>query len=242
MNPEWIAPLFSGWQETMIWSYLQGCMGKAEVDDVLSPQSARIDLGDFSFFAGVPHAGLIAGAKPPILVPQNEAWDRVMGRVLAGRAERRFRYAIRKEPDVFDRAKLEKLAQVPGPYRLKSFDGELYRQAIKEPWSRDFCAQFRDEADFLRRGIGIGILHQGKLVAGAASYAVYREGIEIEIDTHPEHRCRGLATACGAALILACLARGLYPSWDAHDLRSVALAEKLGYHMDRPYPVYQRKD
>ena len=29
-------------------------------------------------------------------------------------------------------------------------------------------------------------------------------------------RNRGLASACGAALILECLERGLYPSWDAH--------------------------
>lgn len=37
-----------------------------------------------------------------------------------------------------------------------------------------------------------------------------------------EYRGRGLSTECGAALILKCLRRGLYPSWDAHDLRSVA--------------------
>ena len=27
-------------------------------------------------------------------------------------------------------------------------------------------------------------------------------------------------------------------SWDAHDLRSVSLAEKLGYHRGEPYTVY----
>ena len=71
-----------------------------------------------------------------------------------------------------------------------------------------------------------------------SSYCVYAGGIEVEIDTHPAHRQRGLATACGARLILECLDRGLYLSWDAHDLRSVALAEKLGYHRGEPYPVY----
>mgnify|MGYP002508384539 CR=1 FL=1 len=49
---------------------------------------------------------------------------------------------------------------------------------------------------------------------------------------------RGLATACGARLILECLDRGLYPSWDAIDLRSAALAEKLGYRRGDPYPGY----
>ncbi len=48
----------------------------------------------------------------------------------------------------------------------------------------------------------------------------------------------GLAYACGARLILECLARGIYPSWDAHNLESAALAEKLGYHYDRPYTAF----
>ena len=63
--------------------------------------------------------------------------------------------------------------------------------------------------------------------------------MEIEIDTKPEYRQLGLATVCGAKVILECLQRNLYPSWDAHDLRSVSLAEKLGYHLDHPYTAYE---
>lgn len=75
-------------------------------------------------------------------------------------------------------------------------------------------------------------------MAGASSYTFYREGIEIEIDTKESHRRKGLATACGASLILECLKRDKYPSWDAIDLRSVALAEKLGYHRAEDYTTY----
>ena len=75
-------------------------------------------------------------------------------------------------------------------------------------------------------------------VAGAGSYCVYRGGIEIEIDTRADHRRKGLAAACGARLILECLDRGLYPSWDAIDLRSAVLAEKLGYHRGEAYVTY----
>lgn len=74
------------------------------------------------------------------------------------------------------------------------------------------------------------------MVSGASSYTVYRDGIEIEIDTREDERRKGLALACGARLILECLACGRYPSWDAHNKGSLALAEKLGYHPDGTYP------
>ncbi|MBK1809116.1 GNAT family N-acetyltransferase [Clostridium sp. YIM B02505] len=48
----------------------------------------------------------------------------------------------------------------------------------------------------------------------------------------------GLALACASKLILDCLERVIYPRWDAANLESVALAEKLGYHFDKEYIVY----
>ena len=50
---------------------------------------------------------------------------------------------------------------------------------------------------------------------------------------------KGLAYACGAKLILECLEEGLYPSWDAQNKWSVALAEKLGYHFSHEYVAYE---
>lgn len=111
--------------------------------------------------------------------------------------------------------------------------------ARNETWSADLCSQFKDYSDYKKRAFGVAILHKGKLVSGASPYAVYNGGIEIEIDTKPEYRQKGLATVCGAKLILECLDRKLYPSWDAHDLRSVSLAEKLGYHLDHSYVTFE---
>ena len=50
---------------------------------------------------------------------------------------------------------------------------------------------------------------------------------------------KGLAYVCGSKLILECLERGLYPSWDAQNKWSVALAEKLGYHFSHEYTAYE---
>ena len=110
---------------------------------------------------------------------------------------------------------------------------------MSQGWSRDLCSQFRDYEDYAARGIGIAALYKGTVVGGASSYTVYDGGIEIEIDTREDYRRRGIATACGARLILECIKRGLYPSWDAQNKWSAALAEKLGYHFDREYTVYE---
>ncbi len=40
-------------------------------------------------------------------------------------------------------------------------------------------------------------------------------------------------------VILQCLDEGLYPSWDAQNMISVHLAEKLGYEYDHEYMVYE---
>ena len=47
-----------------------------------------------------------------------------------------------------------------------------------------------------------------------------------------------IAIAACSALILRCLGEGLYPSWDAANMASVCLAEKLGYELDHPYTAY----
>ena len=60
-----------------------------------------------------------------------------------------------------------------------------------------------------------------------------------EVDTIPEERRKKLATAACSALILNCLEEGLYPSWDAQNMNSVRLAEKLGYEYDHEYVAYE---
>lgn len=234
-----IAPFFDGWNETLIWSVLQGHMGYALADCDEAPAAAQIVLGDFCFFAGCPSVSFAEKAAAREIVPQSEGWCGAIEQAWGSRVEQRLRYAIKKEPGVFSRETLEGYAAaLPKEYELRLFDEAICAQALQENWSIDFCSCFENSVDFLKRGLGVAALYEGTLVAGASSYSVYTGGFEIEIDTHPNFRRRGLATACGARLILEALDRSLYPSWDAFDLRSVALAEKLGYHVDHPYPVY----
>ena len=91
----------------------------------------------------------------------------------------------------------------------------------------------------LFRSLGVVILKDGEPVSGASSYSGYRGGIEVQIDTREDYRRMGLASVCGAGLILESLKKGWYPSWDAQNRQSLALAEKLGYHFEREYTAFE---
>lgn len=241
-----IKALFDGWQETLIYSCLEGHMGEAYTCDAYENKAALLIVGDFCYFAGEACRELVqypGAAQDPcfrILVPQNACWERLIEEVYPFRAAKRVRYAIKKEPDVFKPDELERWADAaPSGIVLQNIDRPVYEQVMAQGWSRDLCSQFRDYEDYAARGIGIAALYKGTVVGGASSYTVYDGGIEIEIDTREDYRRRGIATACGARLILECIKRGLYPNWDAQNKWSAALAEKLGYHFDREYTVYE---
>lgn len=237
------APLFGSWSETILWSCLQGVMGAVYGDDPTAPRSAAAVLGDFCFLAGAPRAELaefaLQGRSSRILIPRHGGWNASITQQFGDRAVPITRYATRKEPGAFDRLHLQKLSSGLGNlYTIHIIDNDLYNLCKKEAWSRDLVSQFPDWQTFRDLGLGFVVLKDGRPVSGASSYSRYREGIEIEIDTHPAFRRKGLALACGARLILECLDRGLYPSWDAHTAVSLALAERLGYTLSHPYPAF----
>lgn len=245
-NNSYIEALFEDWQETLIWSCLQGVMGQLYVTDEEYPDCAMALIGDFCFFAGKPNRELVA-FKPEgcqqnflIMVPQNDEWATLIEEVYGVRARKVERYAIKKEPDVFDRGHLQRIVDGKAmEYELQMIDGPLFWKCKEIPWCRDWVSQYDTYEFFKQRGLGVVLLHNGEVVSGASSYSGYIDGIEIEIDTREDYRRRGLASVCGAKLILECLDRGWYPSWDAQNLGSVALAEKLGYHFDHAYVAYE---
>ena len=246
---EKIKGLFGNWQETMVWSCLQGVMGHLYTDDAEEPEAAMAILGDFCFFAGKPK-GEIASYKPDwckqsfmIMTAREEEWLALIENTYGARAKKVTRYAIRKEPDIFDKDRLHGFADsLDKRYTLKMIDEALYHACRNEDWSKDLVSVYGDYEEYKKLGIGVVVLEGNRVVCGASSYSSFLNGIEIEVDTGPDHRRQGLATACSARLILECLDRRLYPSWDAQNLWSVALAEKLGYHFDHEYPAYEITD
>ena len=237
-----VESLFAGWQETLISSCIQKVMGKVYVTDSDNPASAFAYVGCFGFFAGKPDRELVEN-KPEgfsILVPQNESWAALIEDVYPD-AKRVTRYAIKKDTR-FDTVALQKnISLLPKGYEIRNIDSVLYDECLKSPVTRDFVSSFADKKQYLDIGRGVVILKGDRIVSGASSFSRYNEGIEIEVDTVEAERRNHLATIVCSALILRCLKEGLYPSWDAQNMNSVRLAEKLGYEFDHEYTAYEVK-
>lgn len=253
-----LEPLTDHLTDTMILSCMQGHIGEAYADDPENPASCRFDVVDFTFLCGEPNAEL-AAFKPAdvqldrrnktrnfmIMVPENDALAEVIRQVHKGHCKMVIRYAFHRTTEGFDQEKLKQSVEaLRDEYELKLIDREIYEKSLNiqwngRRWASDWCGQFKNYEDYCEHGLGVAILHRGELVAGASSYSYYDEGIEIQIDTREDHRRQGLAYVSGAALILECLKRGLYPSWDAQNLQSARLAKKLGYQFAGEYAAYE---
>lgn len=239
-----IKEIFENWNETLIWSCLQGIMGEIYVNS--TEDAAMAILGDFAFYAGTPNEELLR-FKPEsceqdfmIMVPQNEVWAELIEKCYGDKAKKVTRYAFKKEKGIFDVSKLEwAILKLPSGYELKMLEELEYDLCQSNTWANDLISQFKDYDTYKKLGLGVVVLKEGELAAGASSYSRYNGGIEIEIDTREDHRRKGLAYACGAKLILECMKNGLYPSWDAQNKWSAALAEKLGYHFSHEYIAYE---
>lgn len=241
-----IAHIFDGWEETLLWSCLQGYMGNAYTNSIEELISAQIIIGDFCFFAGIPDTELVRNipnyfsSDCILMIPENKEWETLIEEEYKDKANKFMRYAIKKDPNIFNRDKLSgNIKRLSYEYSIKRIDEEIYNKIKNTKSLNDLCAQFSTYSDFEKYGIGFVILHDKNPIAGASSYTVYDKGIEIEIDTLKDCRRQGLALVCASKLILECLDREIYPSWDAANKASLALAEKLGYQFDREYVTYE---
>ncbi len=244
-DPAAALPLFDGWDETIVWSALDGTMGDIYADENLTVACAV--LGDFAFLAAEETAldavqALLADLQARtdhalLLVARDEALF-ARCKALVGEVETGVRYATGKTAGTFDRETLRRFASaLPDGYTLSGMTPEIWTQIQKiGGWARDFNSNFADYEAFSAQAAGVFALQNGEIVCGASSYSAFDGGIEIEIATQEAHRRRHLARTCAAQLVLDCLARGLYPSWDAANLESLHLAQQLGYRFSHVYP------
>ena len=141
-----LEPLFAGWEETLVWSVVQGCMGKAWADSLDCPRAALLWMGDFLFLGG--------DAEAPV------------ARALAGFLPRELANGVALAVPQKFRANLEKL---PQGFTLEPIDEGLYHALLELDWARDFCAQFGSWEEYAAHGCGFVAIKDGQVAAGAWS-------------------------------------------------------------------------
>ena len=218
---------------------LSGDFGRAWADDATAPGVGLVEI-EFYFVAGdasAPAAEEAVRAIPrdSTVVTPGEPWDALIRRIKGSAIVEHTRIAFDAGP--WDRARLAEQARaLPPGHTLKRITAEdVDRFAALE---HALVANYRSTRDFAAHGVGFGVEHDGRFVAGCASFTVATGKLEFEIQTHPDFRRRGLATSAGAAMILHCIENGLEPCWDAHNEGSALLAEKLGFVNRMPYTVF----
>jgi len=222
---------------------IEGDMGRVLTDSREEPRVALAVL-DFQFLAGDPrHENARAllellrpGPTGEWVIAPTPAWRKLLTSAFPDTLESYWREAFQAES--FDRHKLEGFSQaLPEGFELRGVRLEEVDQFAAD-LSPALVYNFCSHEEFISRGIGLGILHQGMFVSGASSAAVGGGKLEFEIQTHPRFRRRGLARAVAAALILTCIEHGLEPCWDAANEPSAALAQQLGFRSTGKYEAY----
>lgn len=148
------------------------------------------------------------------------------------------RYAFTGEK--LDVGRLRGLAtHVADGYRVEQIDlGFAQRIAAdKSVFTDSHLLNFKSAEDFIARGFGFCLLKGDEMACIATTFTVCDKGIKIQIDTRENHQRKGLATAAAAHLILHSLEKGLDPNWDADNVISCRLAEKVGYTPQGQYSM-----
>jgi len=221
---------------------LEGHVGQAFVDDLAVPTVARLDCGPFAALAGDPASpparDLVRYAPIDWVTPETDAWRDVLEAEFAGRI-RRIRF-VELSAEELDPGQLDELAQaLPPGFTVARIDAELAEALIRDLGKRWLLDSYASMDDFLARGIGYIVLHEGRVVASAASAVSSSRAIDIDIEVAPAHRRKGLGAAVGAALALECVQRGIEPLWLASNDISVRLARKLGYIAGGTYETFE---
>jgi hypothetical protein len=219
---------------------IEGGMGRALAD----AQAEPLAVLDFHLLAGDPlHANvplLFKQLQPGnVVIAPTPAWGQLVAATYPDALTVYRREAFQTEQ--FDVDQLRAFCQaLPSGFELRQVRPEEVAQFATD-LDRALIYNFRSHEEYITRGVGMGILHQGRFVSGASSAAIGGGKFEIEIQTRREFRRRGLARAVAATLILYGLEHGLEACWDAANEPSSALARQLGFHSTGKYEAYRLK-
>jgi GNAT superfamily N-acetyltransferase len=243
----YLRQLCDGKTDVELMSCVEGNMGRAWVDTLDIPSTGIVIAADFCFLLGQTQhikdedaiKEILETYKGKIIMIDDMGWVSFIEKNYPNNLKKFKRYAFKKEESVFQKDKLMNfIISVESEFQIDKINESNYARVIEDGFMADCCCFFSSIDEFLKHGIGYIIEKDGEIIAGASSYSFCKGNISITIGTKDKYRRKGLAAACASKLILDCLDKGIYPRWDAANLQSVYLAEKLGYHFEKEYEVY----
>ena len=212
------------------------------VNDEADIQVIQLVQASFTIFAGDsthPTARAMVEDLPPFryIMPVPEDWMQVIKEIHSDKLKTAKRYS-------FSSANLaqEHLRQLLESHAYREFlcriDLALAREMALDNLNKFHLVNYESPEHFVEKGFGYCVQLDDKVVAACSSGLVCQKGVEICVITQPEYREKGLATLVAAQFILHCLENNLHPNWDAANLKSVNLAQKLGYSKTGEYEIY----
>jgi hypothetical protein len=227
-------------QDTLIDAAYHGYHGRVLTNDLKEPKILLIDVGHTHFFYGAADheqaENLIKQVDQYAEMHADKAWqEKILN--LFKEAEFHTRYEMDGQ-----NLELEHLHSLANMFKeellYQRIDQDLYQELKRTDWTSSMVENFQDQEDFLSNGLGFVLKNQdGKILAGASSFVRYSKGYEVEIATHIDHRRRGYALSIGAYFIKEASLQGMQAHWDAANLGSKILAEKLGYVLKKVYTI-----
>lgn len=217
-------------------SVLDGMMGEAYTDNISNPKFAILIVRKYCFMSGnIGKENLYklidSKLKQYIIIP-SDSLKTIIEEIFKYNINKLERYSIKKNP-LFDKQKLQEyIEKALKDYKIQEIDKNI-AEKIKEE-------KFINITDnYEKNGVGYCCIYNNEIIGAASSNIFYKDGIEVNIKVEDEYRRRGIATALASKLILKCLEENKKISWDAANLWSVGLAEKLGFEYDSTYNIYK---
>jgi GNAT superfamily N-acetyltransferase len=229
-------------------AFTHGCMGWALAAGNPA-HTAAIVVGDFVLPVGRPDPALIDAVRAMPgdtlhILPAADDWQPVMDSLIRADAHSYPREVF--DWRTFDHSRFQSLRNIgertgghpsaakPMP-EIKPINEQIARMLLTHEWSRDIVGNFNDPADAVSRGFGFVAVLNEVVVSAIGCYTCYADGVEVEVDTHPDYRRRGFAGLVSRAMFAEAIDRGLAVGWDAMNGVSAALARSLGYTSSLQY-------
>ena len=231
-----IKPLFTDIRFYMGNTVLDGMFGEAFTDNLDNPKFALLHARNYLFISGeISESKLkkVLQNYDKVRIIPSDNLKPIIEKLYGEKIIEKNRYSLKKNSK-FDINKLEKMIEdLPTKYQITKIDENLANR-IKE---ENFLSI---TIDYKNYGIGYCVIYNNDIIAVATSSAiVYKNGIEVNIKVKEEYQRQGIASALAAKLILECLKQNKEVSWDAANLISLKLAQKLGFIYDSTYSIYE---